>query len=61
MREQTQKNALALGTFDGVHRGHRAVLEAARQFAPELTPGAVYFETPSGFSPMSPLRRSSST
>ncbi len=52
MREQTQKNALALGTFDGVHRGHRAVLEAARQFAPELTPGAVYFETPPAGGPV---------
>jgi riboflavin kinase/FMN adenylyltransferase len=35
--------AVALGTFDGVHVGHRCVLEAALAAAPELTPSVVTF------------------
>jgi riboflavin kinase/FMN adenylyltransferase len=35
--------AVALGTFDGVHLGHRRVLEAALAAAPELTPTVVTF------------------
>jgi riboflavin kinase/FMN adenylyltransferase len=35
--------AVALGTFDGVHLGHRRVLDAAVEAAPELTPTVVTF------------------
>ena len=30
------KRAIALGTFDGLHRGHRRILEAMEQAAEEL-------------------------
>ncbi len=38
--------SLAIGTFDGVHRGHRAVLDAARAKAAEggLPMGVMVFE-----------------
>jgi riboflavin kinase/FMN adenylyltransferase len=36
------RRAVAIGTFDGVHRGHRRVLEAAR--AAGLRPGVVTFD-----------------
>ena len=37
--------SLAIGNFDGVHRGHRAVLDAARTAAPNGAPcGAMVFE-----------------
>jgi riboflavin kinase/FMN adenylyltransferase len=39
----SRPRAVALGTFDGVHLGHRRVLEAARATAPELTPTVVTF------------------
>jgi riboflavin kinase/FMN adenylyltransferase len=35
--------AVALGTFDGVHLGHRRVLEEARAGAPDLEPTVVTF------------------
>ena len=35
--------ALALGTFDGVHLGHRAVLSLARENACGLRPAALFF------------------
>jgi riboflavin kinase / FMN adenylyltransferase len=35
--------AVALGTFDGVHLGHRRVLERALEAAPELRPTVVTF------------------
>jgi riboflavin kinase/FMN adenylyltransferase len=35
---------LALGNFDGMHRGHRAVLAAAHAARPELKLGALTFE-----------------
>jgi riboflavin kinase/FMN adenylyltransferase len=35
--------AVALGTFDGVHAGHRRVLEAVTSSAPGLTPTVVTF------------------
>jgi riboflavin kinase / FMN adenylyltransferase len=39
---ETRPRAVALGTFDGVHRGHRAVLEAA--VADGRTPTVVTFD-----------------
>ena len=38
--------AVAIGNFDGIHRGHRAVLDAARTLARELTApfGVITFE-----------------
>lgn len=36
--------AVAIGNFDGVHRGHRAVLEAARALLPAAPPGVLTFE-----------------
>lgn len=33
-----EPSAVALGLFDGVHRGHRAVIEKAVSCAPALTP-----------------------
>ncbi|MGH3049496.1 MAG: FAD synthetase family protein, partial [Gaiellaceae bacterium] len=38
----TGRRAVAIGTFDGVHRGHRCVLEAAR--AVGLRFGTVTFD-----------------
>jgi riboflavin kinase/FMN adenylyltransferase len=35
--------AVAIGTFDGVHRGHRAVIRAATEGAGPLTPTVVTF------------------
>lgn len=35
---------VAMGNFDGVHRGHRAVIDAARQARPEAPLGVVTFE-----------------
>jgi len=35
---------VAIGNFDGVHRGHRAVIEAARAAAPDAPLGIVTFE-----------------
>src|SRR5262249_33643890 len=39
----TRSRAVALGTFDGVHLGHRRVLAATVDQAPALTPTVVSF------------------
>lgn len=36
--------ALAIGNFDGLHRGHQALLTCARQFAPASRPAMLCFE-----------------
>ena len=38
----TEKNAIALGTFDGLHRGHVEVLSLAKKSG--LTPCALLFD-----------------
>lgn len=45
--EQKEKIIYALGFFDGVHRGHQALLTACRQFARHMgcKAGAVTFDT----------------
>jgi len=40
---ETRSRAVALGTFDGVHLGHRRVLAATVDQAPALTPTVVSF------------------
>src|SRR2546423_332038 len=40
---EARPRAVALGTFDGVHLGHRRVLNAALSTAPELAPTVVTF------------------
>ena len=40
---EARPRAVALGTFDGVHLGHRRVLEAALADAPALMPTVVTF------------------
>jgi riboflavin kinase / FMN adenylyltransferase len=40
---EARPRAVALGTFDGVHLGHRRVLETALSTAPALTPAVVTF------------------
>jgi riboflavin kinase/FMN adenylyltransferase len=40
---EARPRAVALGTFDGVHLGHRRVLEATLVIAPALTPTVVTF------------------
>jgi riboflavin kinase/FMN adenylyltransferase len=40
---EARPRAVALGTFDGVHLGHRRVLEAARAAGPGLVPTVVTF------------------
>jgi riboflavin kinase/FMN adenylyltransferase len=40
---EARPRAVALGTFDGVHLGHRRVLDTALSTAPELAPTVVTF------------------
>ena len=58
---KTQPLALAIGNFDGVHRGHRALLDHIKQVALEqnLTPAVLTFEPhPSYlFQPENPIPR----
>ena len=42
--EEARGATLALGNFDGMHRGHRAVLAAAHAARPELKLGCLTFE-----------------
>ena len=48
--DTTAGSAVALGYFDGVHCGHRAVISAAVHYAADhgLTPAAFTFELPEG-------------
>ena len=39
-----RRSALAIGNFDGLHRGHLALLEQVTQAAPELAPAIMCFE-----------------
>ncbi len=39
-------HAIALGNFDGLHTGHRAVIDAARAAAPDTPLGVATFEPP---------------
>jgi riboflavin kinase/FMN adenylyltransferase len=41
---ETRGGTVALGNFDGVHRGHAEVLAAAHQARPDLAPVALTFE-----------------
>jgi riboflavin kinase/FMN adenylyltransferase len=38
-----KKTALTIGVFDGVHRGHQALIRKISQKAPDLVPGVVTF------------------
>ena len=46
--QHVKGGSLAIGTFDGTHRGHRAVLDAAKAKASNggLPVGAMIFEPP---------------
>ena len=59
--ERVKGASLAIGTFDGVHRGHRAVLDAAKAVAVQgkLPMGAMVFEPypRKFFQPQKPLFR----
>ncbi|MBW3243785.1 bifunctional riboflavin kinase/FAD synthetase [Epibacterium sp. DP7N7-1] len=42
--DQDRGATVAIGNFDGVHRGHRSVIDLARQAAPEAPLGVMTFE-----------------
>ena len=44
VEEQDRGATVAIGNFDGVHRGHRSVIDLARQAAPEAPLGVMTFE-----------------
>lgn len=44
LEEQDRGATVAIGNFDGVHRGHLSVIELARQAAPDAPLGVMTFE-----------------
>ncbi|OIQ32266.1 MAG: riboflavin biosynthesis protein RibF [Alphaproteobacteria bacterium MedPE-SWcel] len=44
VEEQDRGATVAIGNFDGVHRGHRSVIELARKAAPDAPLGVMTFE-----------------
>jgi len=44
VEERDRGASAAIGNFDGVHRGHRSVIDLARKAAPEAPLGVVTFE-----------------
>lgn len=48
MTEVTSKSGIALGTFDGIHKGHKAVLNAVLEDK-TLTPVCLAFGTPAAY------------
>ena len=42
-----RRTALSIGVFDGVHRGHRALIEKITAKAPELVPAVITFRSSS--------------
>ena len=41
---EPRPRAVAIGTFDGVHRGHARVIEGALELGPALAPTVVTFD-----------------
>ncbi|MEP2716266.1 adenylyltransferase/cytidyltransferase family protein, partial [Pseudophaeobacter sp.] len=44
VEEQDRGASVAIGNFDGVHRGHQSVIDLARAAAPEAPLGVMTFE-----------------
>ena len=44
VEEQDRGATVAIGNFDGVHRGHRSVVDLARQAVPDAPLGVMTFE-----------------
>jgi riboflavin kinase/FMN adenylyltransferase len=45
--DEDRRTALTIGVFDGVHRGHRALIEKITAKAPELIPAVITFRSSS--------------
>lgn len=43
-RDKLPATSVAVGNFDGLHRGHQALIDAAREGAGKLAPGMMCFE-----------------
>jgi len=58
-REKLPVTSVAVGNFDGLHRGHQALIAAARERAGKRVPALMCFEPlpATFFSPDEPLRR----